>query len=109
MFDSENYAALFTTARLVKRIGWRRADELLGFMHDYKQFIVAHDRYPTSFAEYVAWTRAFSRRTCFTRLALLHKAYPELGPDSKPEDFLAGFLDRIQTEIDGAEIDGAGS
>lgn len=100
MFDSEKYAALFTTARLVKRIGWRRADELLGFMADYKRFITTHERVPEGFEEYVAWTRAFSRRTAYRRLALLHTAFPELGPDSKPEDFLVGFLDRIQAEID---------
>ena len=99
MFDPQKYAALFSTARLVKRVGWRRADELLGFMHDYKQFMVAHGREPAGFEEYVAWT-AFSRRTCYSRLALLRAAYPELGPQSKPEDFLAGFLDRIQAEID---------
>ena len=102
MFDSEKYAALFTTARLVKRIGWRRADELLGFMHDYKQFGANHERWPDGFEEYVAWTRAFSRRTAYRRLALLRRAYPELGPDAKPEDFLDGFLERIQAEIDSA-------
>jgi hypothetical protein len=100
MYDSEKWAALFTTARLVKRVGWRKADELLGFMADYKQFITVHERLPQGFEEYVGWTRAFSRSTCYRRLALLHRAFPELGPDSKPEEFLVGFLERIQTEID---------
>jgi hypothetical protein len=103
MFDPAKYTVLASTARLVKRVGFRHADEVIGFLHDWQQFMLTHEREPETFEEYVAWTRAFSRRTAFARLKLLRMAFPEAGPDATPTDFLPGVLDQIQAEINGAD------
>jgi hypothetical protein len=93
----------YNTVKLVRRVGFRKADAVIELLSDWQDFMVAHGREPDGFEEYSVWTRRYSRMTAYRRLALLRGAFPEAGPNALPTDFLQGVLEAVRQEL--AEVD----
>ena len=93
----QRWKVALNTLALARRVGFRKADEVIGFLHDWQDFMVEHERPPIGFEEYAAWTRRWSRMTSYRRLKLLREAFPEV-PYATPTDFLGGVVEALAAE-----------
>jgi hypothetical protein len=80
----------------VKRAGIR-GGLVVEFVDDWRDCVTAHGG-PTSIQGYAKWTRRYSHRTAYYRLALFRKTFPELGPEGTPEGLLGPLLERLAQE-----------
>lgn len=83
----------------VSRAGVREGAQLVEFVDDYRDCLTANGG-ATSFQGYARWTRRYSYRTAYNRLALYRKTFPELGPHGTPEGLLGPLLERLAAKED---------
>lgn len=83
----------------LNRAGYLNGARLVEFIDDWRDCVIANDG-PVSMNHYADWTRRFSRRTAYERLAMFRKAFPELGESGNPEGLLGPLLDRLAREIE---------
>lgn len=83
----------------VNRAGYRHGAQLVELIDDWRDCVEAHDG-PVGFEAYANWTRRFSYRTAYGRLALFRKTFPQLGPEGTPEGLLGPLLDRLAAEAE---------
>jgi hypothetical protein len=81
----------------VNRAGYTKTGELIEFIDDWRDCVKAHDG-PVSWQAYSRWTRRYSERTAYNRLALFRRTFPELGDHGSPEDLLGPLLERLAAE-----------
>lgn len=83
----------------VSRAGYQDGARLVEFIDDWRDCVVAHDG-EVSFQRYAKWTRRYSYRTAYARLALFRKTFPQLGPEGKPDGLMGPLLDRLAAEVE---------
>jgi len=83
----------------IHRAGFLDGARLVEFIDDWRDCVIAHDG-PVSWNQYTHWTRRYSGRTGYRRLALFRKTFPQLGPDGSPEGLLGPLLDRLAAETE---------
>lgn len=84
----------------VSRAGVREGAQLVELCEDWARCVTVHDG-PVGVEAYARWTRHYSYRTAYNRLATFRKAFPELGPQGSPEDLLGPLLERLAAERGG--------
>jgi len=75
---------------------------LVEFIDDWRDCVRVHDG-PVSWTQYSDWTRCYSKRTAYNRLALFRRTFPELGEQGSPEGLLGPLLERLAAEVDDLE------
>jgi hypothetical protein len=93
---NQTKAALWAVC--ISRAGTLNGARLVEFIDDWRDCIVAHDG-PVSWQAYSKWTRRYSGRTGYRRLALFRRTFPELGPEGSPEGLLGPLLERLAAEV----------
>jgi hypothetical protein len=83
----------------VSRAGYRQGAQLVEFIDDWRACVEAHDQ-PVGFEAYAQWTRRYSRRTAYNRLALFRRTFPQLGHDGTPEGLMGPLLERLAAEAE---------
>lgn len=83
----------------VSRAGYIKGGQLVEFIDDWRDCIKAHDG-PVSWQGYAKWSRRYSYRTAYRRLALFRQTFPELGPEGSPEQLLGPLLERLAAEVE---------
>ncbi len=83
----------------VDRGGVKRGARLYDFCEDWAAAVDAN-RGAVSMNEYSAWTRRYSSRTAYSRLAEFRAAFPELGPEGRPDALMGPLLDRLASEVE---------
>jgi hypothetical protein len=83
----------------VSRAGYLDGARLVEFIDDWRDCVDAN-RAPVSWRHYSKWTRRYSDRTAYARLALFRKTFPQLGPSGSPEDLLGPLLERLAAEVE---------
>ena len=83
----------------VDRAGYRHGAQLVEFIDDWRDCVTAHDGTVTV-ETYWHWTRRYSRRTCFNRLALFRKTFPQLGPQGLPDGLMGPLLKRLAADVE---------
>lgn len=94
---NQTKAALWAVC--VSRAGMLDGARLVEFIDDWRDCITAHDG-PVSWQGYSRWTRRYSERTAYRRLALFRRTFPQLGPEGSPEDLLGPLLERLADEVE---------
>lgn len=94
---NQTKAALYAVC--IARAGTLNGARLVEFIDDWRDCIKAHDG-PVSWQGYSRWSRRYSGRTAYRRLALFRRTFPELGPEGSPEQLLGPLLDRLAAEAD---------
>lgn len=89
--------ALWTVC--VNRAGVVDGARLVEFIDDWRDCVNANGG-PVSWNHYSEWTRRYSDRTAYRRLALFRRTFPQLGEHGSPEDLLGPLLDRLAREAD---------
>lgn len=83
----------------VNRAGYRQGAQLVEFIEDWRRCVEAHDG-PVGVRAYSEWTRQYSDRTAFNRLALFRRTFPQLGDDGTPEGLMGPLLERLAREVE---------
>lgn len=80
-----------------------QAPQVVEFIDDWRDCVKAHDG-PVSWQGYANWTRRYTSRTAYRRLATFREAFPELGPHGSPEDLLGPLLARLAEEAASEDV-----
>ena len=83
----------------VDRAGYRKGAQLVEFIDDWRECVTATGG-PTTVEAYAEWTRRYSYRTAYNRLALFRQSFPQLGPSGTPEGLLGPLLARLAAELE---------
>jgi hypothetical protein len=83
----------------VARAGSKRGARIYAFIEDWAAAVEAN-RGPVSMNHYANWTRRYSGRTAYVRLAEFRAIFPELGPDGQPAGLMGPLLDRLSSEAE---------
>lgn len=83
----------------VSRAGYLDGARLVEFVDDWRDCVTANGG-PVSWQHYARWTRRYSDRTAYNRLALFRRTFPQLGPEGSPEGLLGPLLERLASEVE---------
>jgi hypothetical protein len=83
----------------VATAGFREGAQLVEFIDDWRDCVTANGG-PVSWNHYSQWTRRYSGRTGYRRLALFRRTFPQLGDEGSPEQLLGPLLDRLAAEVE---------
>jgi hypothetical protein len=83
----------------VNRAGYREGAQLVEFCDDWRACVKANGGPLPNVDHYAMWTRTFSYRTAYRRLALFRKTFPQLGPAGTPEGILGPLLEQLAAEV----------
>lgn len=83
----------------VAQAGIMDGARLVEFIDDWRDCVNANGG-PVSWQGYSRWTRRYSPRTAYNRLALFRRTFPQLGPEGSPEGLLGPLLDRLAAEAE---------
>lgn len=81
------------------RAGYRHGAELIEFIEEWRR-AVEHNDGPVNIEEFIGWSRRFSRRTTFRRVALFRETFPELGEDGLPDGLMGPLLQRLAAQVE---------
>lgn len=80
---------------VLQRAGFRRGGQLLEMIDDYGEFLRDHGR-DLGFEAYANWTRRYSYRTAYRRLAVFKAAFPEA---PTPATLYGPLLEQLASEV----------
>lgn len=95
MLALDTRAALYLVT--INRAGFREGAKLIEFIEEWQRCVSA-SRGPVTVEGFIQWTRRYSRRTTFERLASFRKTFPQLGPHGLPDGLMGPLLDRLAQE-----------
>jgi hypothetical protein len=84
---------------VIARAGLRPGVLLIEFIEEWQRAVTAAGK-PITIEEFIRWTKRYSRRTTFTRVAQFRKTFPQLGPGGLPHGLMGPLLDRLAAELE---------
>lgn len=78
----------------VSRAGYRRGAQLVELCDDWAECVRTHGG-PVGLDAYAKWTRRYSYRTAYERVALFRRTFPQLGPEGTPQGLMGPLLDSL--------------